>query len=88
MGQLAQKMGFAFENNNVNVKLSNPYFWSNYMQQARALAQHAGINMILDRDTLAIWTPIASGLARAGIAGNRPGRISDLSQGSVIGKTL
>ena len=54
-GQLAQKMGLAFENNNVNVKLSNVYVPSNYREQIRALAEHAGVQWTIDDGTLAIW---------------------------------
>jgi hypothetical protein len=53
--QLAQKMGLQFENNNVQVKLSNPYFSGSYRTQMQTLAEHAGIQWIIDRGTLAIW---------------------------------
>jgi hypothetical protein len=52
-----------FENNGVSVKLSNPYFPGTLRQQAYALAKHAGINIEIANDTLAIWP---SGKTREG----------------------
>ena len=56
-GQLAKKMGLTFENNDVKIKLSNPYFPGNYRTQMLELAEHAGIQWIIDRGVLAIWNP-------------------------------
>jgi hypothetical protein len=53
--QLAQKMGLAFENNNVNVKLSNPYLSGSYGTQIKELIEHAGVQHIIDRGKLSIW---------------------------------
>lgn len=50
-------MGVPFVDCGVKVKLSNPYFPSNYMQQVRALAQHAGIQFLFDNGVLAITPP-------------------------------
>ncbi|TAM15974.1 MAG: hypothetical protein EPN65_16805 [Pandoraea sp.] len=55
MKGLAQQMGFAFENNGVQVQLSNPYFPGTALAQAHACARAAGIWMTIDRGTLAIW---------------------------------
>ena len=55
MGQLAQNMGLQFENNNVNVKISNPYLHGSWRIQAAQLAQHAGIQHLVDRGKLSIW---------------------------------
>lgn len=55
MGALAEQMGFAFENNGVQVQLSNPYFPGTALMQAKACARAADICMTIDRDTLAIW---------------------------------
>jgi hypothetical protein len=55
MGQLAQKMSLAFENNSVSVKLSNPYLSGSVLTQAHTLAEHAGIGMVIENGTLAIW---------------------------------
>lgn len=57
MGQLATTMGLAFENNGVNVKLSNPYLPGSPLMQAKALARHAGIEHVIDKGTLAVWNP-------------------------------
>jgi len=65
MGNLAKQMGFAFENVGVNVKLSNPYFGGTAWWQAIALAKHAGIDMIVERNTLVIIPP---GQTRSGDA--------------------
>jgi len=57
MGNLAKQMGFAFENAGVNVKLSNPYFGGTAWWQAINLAKHAGIDMIVERNTMVIIPP-------------------------------
>ena len=55
MGQLAQQMGLAFEGNDVNVKIPNLYLSGSARDQAMALADMAGIQWIIDNNTLAIW---------------------------------
>lgn len=52
MGQLAATMGYTFENNNVQVQLSNPYLPGTGIDQARSLAQAAGIWWGIDNDVL------------------------------------
>lgn len=52
---IAKSMGMAFENNNVAVQLSNPYFPGTDLMQLRSCTQAAGISYIIDRDVLAIW---------------------------------
>lgn len=59
MGQLAQSMGYTFENNGVDVQLSNPYLPNTAMEQAKALARAAGVNLYLDDNVLAITPPNA-----------------------------
>jgi hypothetical protein len=54
MSQLAGKMGLQFENNGVKVKIAFPYLPGSLYKQARLLANHANINMVIDRGTLAI----------------------------------
>jgi hypothetical protein len=61
--RLAKQMGMTLENNGVNVKLRNPYYGGSPWQQASQIARHAGINMIADRNTLAI---MPGGQARKG----------------------
>jgi hypothetical protein len=63
MSNLAQLMNLQFENNNVNVKLANPYFPGSLRTQAHQIARAAGIEWIIDNGTLAIWP---SGSARSG----------------------
>jgi hypothetical protein len=58
-------MGLNFENNGVQVQLSNPYLSGTARTQAQTVAQHAGIEWIIDNGTLAIWYP---GQARGGVA--------------------
>ncbi|WP_322082895.1 baseplate hub protein [Burkholderia sp. BCC1972] len=65
MQELADTMGLAFENNGVQVQLSNPYFPGTALAQVRACARAADINYLIDRDTLAIW-PLAGARATAG----------------------
>jgi hypothetical protein len=61
---LATQMGKSFENNGVNVKLSNPYFTGSARDQALAIVKAAGIQWNgLDDNKLAIWP---SGQARGG----------------------
>lgn len=66
-GQLAEKMGLTFENNNVNVKLSNVYLPSNYQEQMSQLAEHADIQWTIDDGVLAIWP---SGKSRQTVSGS------------------
>jgi hypothetical protein len=63
MSNLAQQMGLQFENNNVNVKLANPYFPGSLRTQALQIARAAGCEWIIDNGTLAIWP---TGTARQG----------------------
>lgn len=55
MAGLATRMGIAFENNGVSVMLSNPYFPGSARDQAKAAAEAAGIEWIIDNGKLAIW---------------------------------
>lgn len=63
MSSLATKMGLAFENNGISIILSNPYFYGSPRNQAKAAAQAAGIEWIIDNGKLAIWP---KGQARGG----------------------
>jgi hypothetical protein len=61
---LATQMGKSFENNGVDVKLSNPYFTGSARDQALACVKAAGIQWNgLDDNKLAIWP---SGQSRNG----------------------
>lgn len=55
MKSLADQMGFAFEDNGVDVKLASPYFPGTALQQVKLCARAAGINYTTDRGVLAIW---------------------------------
>lgn len=55
MSGLATKMGLAFENTGVNAKLPTSYYPGSARDQAKAVAQHAGINWVIDNGKLAIW---------------------------------
>ncbi|MDQ0395181.1 baseplate hub protein [Labrys monachus] len=57
MSNLAKQMGLAFEGNGVNVKLANPYYYGSAWMQAMQIAEHAGIEWIVDKGTLAISMP-------------------------------
>ncbi len=53
---LAKTMGYTFEGNNVNLKLTNPYLHGTGISQMRQLAYAAGIEWTIDQsNTLAIW---------------------------------
>ncbi|MCJ2052359.1 baseplate hub protein [Methylobacterium sp. J-070] len=53
--QIVKASGYRFENNDVNCKVQNPYLWGDANNQMRALADAAGIQWVIDRDTVAIW---------------------------------
>jgi hypothetical protein len=57
MQKLAGTMGLTFENNNVSVKVSNPYLFGAAFTQAGQLARMAGIRMLVEKGKLAIWNP-------------------------------
>jgi hypothetical protein len=64
LGTLAGKMGMSFENNNVTgVVLPCSYFPGTALQQARAIANAAGINFAIDNGVMVIFP---AGGARAG----------------------
>jgi hypothetical protein len=52
MGQIAQSMGYTFENNGVSFPLVNPYLPGTGIDQARSLAQAAGIWWGIDNNVL------------------------------------
>lgn len=54
MSQIAASMGYAFENNGVMMRLDDVYLDSTGLDQATALARMAGIDLFIDRTTLAI----------------------------------
>lgn len=64
MSGLAQTMGMKFENNGVQVKLSNGYFQGTAMQQAHEVARAANIELYIDTSTnpltMAIWPKIGN----------------------------
>jgi hypothetical protein len=51
MQSLAQAAGLTLENNNVSVKLSNPYFWGDIISQIQSCAKAANINFHIDGAT-------------------------------------
>ncbi|HDR8932812.1 baseplate hub protein [Burkholderia vietnamiensis] len=55
MRGLAQTMGMDFENNGVQVQLSNPYLPGTALMQVKACARAADIYYTIDRNVLAIW---------------------------------
>ena len=55
--QLAQQMGFQFENNGVRAKLSNPYLPGTLMDQFRSLAEAVGFNYYFDAKSTLIICP-------------------------------
>lgn len=54
MAQIAGNMGLTFENNGVSVQLSNPYLSNTSLEQAKALARAANIDLYIDGNILAI----------------------------------
>lgn len=55
MAQLAKQMGATFEDHGVTAKLRDVYYPGTAYQQARRIAEHAGINWTLEKGVLAIW---------------------------------
>lgn len=55
MSDLANKMGFYFENNGVSFTLNNPNFPGTALEQVKACARAANIFYTVDRGKLAIW---------------------------------
>lgn len=55
MALLAAQMNYKFENNGVNVVLSNPYFAGTAKAQVEACATAANINYVMRQGLLAIW---------------------------------
>jgi hypothetical protein len=55
LSNLAKLAGLNFENNGVNVKLSNPYFAGSARTQILQICEAANIGHIIDNNTLAIW---------------------------------
>lgn len=60
---LAERMGYAFENNGVTAKLWTPYFDGTARDQLKSVVRAAGIHHAIDSGTLAIWP---QGGSRAG----------------------
>lgn len=52
---LATAMNLAFQNNGVDVSLSNPYFPGTALDQLKSCARAARFNYTIDRGILAIW---------------------------------
>jgi hypothetical protein len=57
MGQIARTMGYTFENNGVQVQLSDMYLANTGLEQAKTLARAAGIDLYVDDNVLAITPP-------------------------------
>jgi hypothetical protein len=57
MQQIARAMGFTFENNGVQVQLSDMYLANTGLEQAKTLARAAGIDLYVDDNILAITPP-------------------------------
>jgi hypothetical protein len=64
MGQLAKDMGYKFESNGVKVTLTDVYLANTKLEQAKELARAAGVDFVLDDDTVAI---VPRNGSRAGI---------------------
>lgn len=60
MKGFADAAGLTFEDNGVNVTLTNPYFPGTVLTQIRQCANAAGIKYVIDRGALAIWPTIGS----------------------------
>lgn len=54
MAQIARSMGYVFENNGVNVQLTDVYLANTDLEQAKELAEMAGVWLYIDSGILAI----------------------------------
>lgn len=52
---LAKQMGYAFKNNGVNVKLSNPYLHGTLIEQLLSVTEAARIPCSIENETVTIW---------------------------------
>ncbi len=52
---LAKIMGYQFENNGVNVRVSHPYLSGSARMQVQEIAEAGEFNWVIDHKTLAIW---------------------------------
>lgn len=75
MKQIADKAGLQFEDAGVNTKVMNPYLSGSPRQQALLLAKAAGIEWIIDNDTLAIWKPNQPRQSQAGTISPETGMV-------------
>lgn len=55
MRQIANSMGYAFENSGVSVKIADVYLANTDLEQARELAKAAGIEFSIELNVFAIW---------------------------------
>jgi hypothetical protein len=62
----ARQLGMGFQNAGVNVKLSNPYFPGTVMDQLKACAAHAGIEVSFGANTLTIF-PRGGSMSSSGV---------------------
>jgi hypothetical protein len=59
MAQIANDLGYTFENNGVTTQLTDVYLPNTGLEQAKDLARHAGCDLYLDDKILAITPPNA-----------------------------
>lgn len=55
MQQIANQMGLKFENNGVNIKLADSYFYGSPRDQYNTVREHADIGATISNGVLAIW---------------------------------
>lgn len=55
LSQLAGKAGLQFENNGVNSKIADPYFWGSPWKQMKEVIDAANIEGFIDDKILAVW---------------------------------
>ena len=54
IGQICQKLGIGFENNDVNKRISNPYLCETGLEQIKKLCQAADIDLAIEANKVAI----------------------------------
>jgi hypothetical protein len=90
MADLAQQMGLAFENNGVNVQLSNAYLPGTALDQVKACARAANISYTIDRGVLAIWPLAGARMAEPVLISPATGLVGypAFSSGGIVFTTL
>lgn len=90
IASLATQMGHLFENSGVTAQISSPYLSGTGLDQIQSLVEAAGINWVLDGNTIAIWPRDGARAGTSVLISPNHGMIGYpiWTEGGVIVKTL